>query len=107
MFAQPPKYLLTIRCFFSEAAVGVSKKLASAIHRHVYGLKVRTPSGAGEIEMQTSFSSRTATLIGGDGGSDDAGARSSGHPSWTCSNCSTSAVSISGECLSPLATRLT
>lgn len=31
MFAQPPKYLLTIRCFFSEASVGASKKLASAI----------------------------------------------------------------------------
>lgn len=31
MFAHPPKYLLTIRCFFVEASVGASKKLASAI----------------------------------------------------------------------------
>src|ERR1035438_7634860 len=31
MFAHPPKYLLTIRCFFIEASVGASKKLASAI----------------------------------------------------------------------------
>src|ERR1035441_9905661 len=32
MFAQPPKYLLTIRCFFNEASVGASKNVASAIN---------------------------------------------------------------------------
>lgn len=31
MFAQPAKYLLTIRCFFKDASVGASKKLASVM----------------------------------------------------------------------------